>query len=299
MNRNDQQIALLREIDAFLREARMRYWLRGGWALDFIIGKVTRAHQDIDLVTWKRHEARIKRAFADHGFSQTQSRPGTQLNFEKDGVDVQVNLVLRARGEIWLAGFAAPTDSPCWPEAAMDGPLYELPGLTCRVISAAGQLREKEKTPEWLGRKPREQDIQDMETLRSLLAAGAESRTTSRQRLGDFGERVAKAHLEAKGYRILATNFRVREGEVDIVAECDGVVAFVEVKTRRGDAMGSAVEAVDRRKAQRLLLAAEAFSQQHSELPPGRRIDLIAIDLDTQGRVVSLQHSESAVEEEG
>ena len=119
----------------------------------------------------------------------------------------------------------------------------------------------------------------------------------SRKDLGDFGERVAKAHLESKGYRILETNFRVREGEVDIVAERDGVVAFVEVKTRRGDAMGSAAEAIDERKARRLLLAAQAFGQQHPELPPGRRIDLIAIDLDGGGRVVSLQHIESAVEE--
>ena len=120
---------------------------------------------------------------------------------------------------------------------------------------------------------------------------------TSRRDLGDFGERVARAHLESKGYRILATNFRIREGEVDIVAERDGVVAFVEVKTRRGDAMGSALEAIDGRKAQRLLLAAEAFAQQHPDLPPDRRIDLIAIDLDATGRVVSLQHIESAVEE--
>ena len=120
---------------------------------------------------------------------------------------------------------------------------------------------------------------------------------TSRRSLGDFGERVARAHLEANGYRILATNFRVREGEVDIVAERDGVVAFVEVKTRRGDAMGSALEAIDGRKAQRLLLVAEAFAEQHPDLPPDRRIDLIAIDLDAGGRVVSLQHIESAVEE--
>ena len=118
---------------------------------------------------------------------------------------------------------------------------------------------------------------------------------TERQRLGDFGERVAAAHLEANGYRILDTNFRVREGEVDIVAEREGVVAFVEVKTRRGDAMGKAVEGVTAQKAQRLLLAAEAYGQQHPDLPPGRRIDLIAIDLDAQGRVVSLEHIESAV----
>ena len=73
--------------------------------------------------------------------------------------------------------------------------------------------------------------------------------TTPRQQLGTFGERVAKAHLESNGYRVLETNFRVREGEVDIVAQRDDVVVFVEVKTRRGDAMGSAVEAIDWRAA--------------------------------------------------
>ena len=120
---------------------------------------------------------------------------------------------------------------------------------------------------------------------------------TERKDLGDFGERVAGAHLEAKGYRIIATRFRVREGEVDIVAQRDGVVAFVEVKTRRGDAMGTAAEQVGARKAKRLLIAAEAFGQAHPELPAERRIDVIAVDLDGSGRVLSVEHIENAVEE--
>jgi putative endonuclease len=120
---------------------------------------------------------------------------------------------------------------------------------------------------------------------------------TSRRDFGDFGERVAIAHLEANGYRVLQTKFRVREGEIDIVAQRDGVVVLVEVKARRGDSMGSAVEAIGPRKARRLLAASEAFAARHPDLPPDRRIDLIAIDLDAAGRVVSLQHVESAVED--
>ena len=119
---------------------------------------------------------------------------------------------------------------------------------------------------------------------------------TSRRDLGDFGERVARAHLEAKGYRIVATNTRTREGQIDLVAERAGVVAFVEVKTRRGDALGPAAEGLGRRQAARLLSLAEAFAQEHPELPPNRRIDLIAIDLDRAGRVRSVEHIESAVE---
>ena len=121
--------------------------------------------------------------------------------------------------------------------------------------------------------------------------------STTRKNLGDFAERVAKAHLEAKGYRIIATKFRVREGEIDIVAQHDGAIVLVEVKARRGTAMGSAVEAIGARKAKRLLAAGEVFAARHPELPQDRRIDLIAIDLDTSGRVVSLEHLESAVED--
>ncbi|MCH8008815.1 MAG: YraN family protein [Chloroflexi bacterium] len=117
------------------------------------------------------------------------------------------------------------------------------------------------------------------------------------QRLGTFGERVAIAHLEEKGYRIRETNFRVREGEIDIVAEYGDTLVFVEVKTRRGDAMGSAKESIGWRKAQSLLLAAQAYEERHEELPPGRRIDVIAIDLDADGELLSVEHIESAVEE--
>ena len=117
------------------------------------------------------------------------------------------------------------------------------------------------------------------------------------QQLGTFGERVAIAHLEEKGYRIRETNFRVREGEIDIVAEQGDTLVFVEVKTRRGDAMGSAKESIGWRKAQSLLLAAQAYEERHEELPPGRRIDVIAIDLDADGELLSVEHIESAVEE--
>ena len=120
---------------------------------------------------------------------------------------------------------------------------------------------------------------------------------THKQRLGTFGERVAIAHLEEKGYRIRGPNFRGREGEIDIVAEQGDTLVFVEVKTRRGDAMGSAKESIGWRKAQSLLLAAQAYEERHEELPPGRRIDVIAIDLDADGELLSVEHIESAIEE--
>lgn len=118
---------------------------------------------------------------------------------------------------------------------------------------------------------------------------------SSRKRLGDFGERIAAAHLEAQGYVILHRNYRRRDCEIDLVAVRDGVVAFVEVKTRRGSSMGSAIEGVTDIKAERLLRGVERYGYEHPDLPPDRRIDIIAIDLAPDGRVLSVEHIENAI----
>src|SRR5437899_8797438 len=114
----------------------------------------------------------------------------------------------------------------------------------------------------------------------------------SRRALGDLGERIAVQHLLAKGYSIRELNFRTREGEIDIIAEREDTLAFVEVKTRRGSAFGTAAEAIGSAKQRRLVALAEAYSQLHPRLPPEQRIDVIALDLALDGRLLSLQHIE-------
>jgi putative endonuclease len=106
-----------------------------------------------------------------------------------------------------------------------------------------------------------------------------------RKDLGDFGERVAVQHLEAKGYRIRERNFRTREGEIDVIAEGADVLAFVEVRCRRGASMGTAVESLSLRKQQRLVNLAEAYGQARDNLPENWRIDVIALDLAPDGRL--------------
>src|SRR3990170_3724826 len=108
----------------------------------------------------------------------------------------------------------------------------------------------------------------------------------SRRRLdlGEFGERVAAAHLEANGYTIRERNFRVAEGEIDIIAERAGTLVFVEVRTRRGGSRGTAAESVTPRKAAHLLAAAQAYAQANPDCPPDQRIDVIAVELAPDGR---------------
>src|SRR3989304_590475 len=118
----------------------------------------------------------------------------------------------------------------------------------------------------------------------------------SRRDLGDFGERVAAPHLEAKGYHVRERNFRVAEGEIDIIAERDGTLVFVEVRTRRGGSHGTAAESITPRKAAHLLAAAQAYAQANPDCPPDQRIDVIAVELAPDGRVLSLEQIEGAVE---
>src|SRR5918997_1486664 len=57
----ETQLSLIRELADLLGKAHLRFWLRGGWALDFHAGRVTRPHKDVDLITWTRHRARLRR----------------------------------------------------------------------------------------------------------------------------------------------------------------------------------------------------------------------------------------------
>ncbi len=120
----------------------------------------------------------------------------------------------------------------------------------------------------------------------------------TRRALGDFGERVAVQHLKAKGYRIVDLNHRRREGEIDIIARTDDVLAFVEVRCRRGSLMGTAVQSLSRTKQRRLVALAGAYGLERTDLPEQRRIDVVAIDVAADGRVLSVSHVEGAVWDE-
>lgn len=121
------------------------------------------------------------------------------------------------------------------------------------------------------------------------------AKDNGRRALGELGERLAAEHLTAKGYRIRERNFRTAAGEIDIVAEGGGVLAFVEVRCRRGSSMGTAAESLSAAKQRRMVEMAEAYGQARDDLPEQRRIDLIAIDFESDGRLASLVHYENAV----
>ena len=82
-----------------------------------------------------------------------------------------------------------------------------------------------------------------------------------RKILGDIGEEMSALMLASEGYEVLERKYRCRLGEADLICEKDGSIIVVEVKTRTGYAMGMPVEAVDRRKRERLRRIAQFYMQ--------------------------------------
>ena len=119
-----------------------------------------------------------------------------------------------------------------------------------------------------------------------------------RNRLGATGERIAANYMEQQGFRIIDRNVRRREGEVDLIAvePTTETLVFVEVKLRKSRGTGSAIESLSARKQARLVALAEVYAAEHPELPADLRVDLVAIDLASDGSIRSLEHVRSAVE---
>jgi len=100
---------------------------------------------------------------------------------------------------------------------------------------------------------------------------------SDRQSIGILGESLACDALRARGYAILATRYRTRFGEIDIVSEHAGMLVFVEVKARRGPE-GSAVDAISPAKRRRVASMALDYLAWMRKLDTPCRFDVVAID---------------------
>ena len=109
-----------------------------------------------------------------------------------------------------------------------------------------------------------------------------------RRVLGLAGERLAERELERVGLQVVARNVRTRIGEIDLVCRDRAGFAFIEVKTRRAGSFVSALEAVDRRKAQRLAVLAESWLAERGERGAAWRILIAALTVDVDGTRVEL-----------
>ena len=118
----------------------------------------------------------------------------------------------------------------------------------------------------------------------------------SRQETGRLGELAARRHLESARYAILASNVRCGRHEIDIVAEQDGALVFVEVRARRGRRLGTPEESITRGKRRQMLRAAQCYLTANDCWNRSWRIDVVAIELDRHDGIARLDVIRNAVE---
>ena len=119
--------------------------------------------------------------------------------------------------------------------------------------------------------------------------------TPTRLEVGATGERLAVDYLKGLGYEILQRNFRCRQGEIDIIAQRDDCLVFIEVRTKKGREFGTPEESITSSKKEKLIALAEAYLQTLTRPPLSWRIDVVAVELAPDGGLLRLDHIENAV----
>ena len=115
-----------------------------------------------------------------------------------------------------------------------------------------------------------------------------------KKELGQWGEQLAEKYLRKKGYTILRRNFYTRQGEIDIICSQQGILVFVEVKTRTSTAFGYPQEAVTYTKQQHMKAAALIYLQENKDIRyKALRFDVIGIIINESKDNPQIQHIEN------
>jgi len=118
--------------------------------------------------------------------------------------------------------------------------------------------------------------------------------STRKQVVGRWGEDVAAEYLQVNGYAILDRNVHSAHGEIDIVASKEGLLIFIEVKTRRSHTFAFPEDSVTSRKQAYMLSAAEEYLQAHPESGESWQFDVIAVEGTPDGKA-QIEHFENVI----
>ncbi|GHI08856.1 aminoglycoside adenylyltransferase [Streptomyces cellostaticus] len=168
--RAERQLALIaQDLDA-ARGSGIELWLRGGWAMDFFLGKVTRDHGDIDWFAWAWDAAALADVLTRLGHTPVPGPPSDlQLDFVKDGLDSSFTLLDRdAAGRITVAG--GPWAGTPWPDGLLDAEPGRIGTLEAPIVSPRAQIEIKRMMPVWDASRPRRtKDAEDVARLEAAL----------------------------------------------------------------------------------------------------------------------------------
>lgn len=165
----ESQLKVLGEISKICEALEIEFWLRGRWAIDFLLGKITRSHDDIDLVTWIQNRERLEKELVKVGYEQIPVKKefqNRQSDFKKGNVEVTYcyithsvdgNLILNGLPE-WI-----------WRKDSLLTQSFMLHGILANVLNPKQLLEEKE-VYEQIGRPYRQKDAESKKILYRLIS---------------------------------------------------------------------------------------------------------------------------------
>ena len=118
----------------------------------------------------------------------------------------------------------------------------------------------------------------------------------SRKELGAKGEKLAVKFLKRKRYKIIQRNYRCKLGEIDIIAERNSTLVFVEVKTRQTAEFGPPQYAITAAKRHQISKAALSYIREKNLTGKSCRFDVIAITFSSDSRKPIIEHIGNAFE---
>lgn len=113
---------------------------------------------------------------------------------------------------------------------------------------------------------------------------------------GKIGEAHVREYLSSNGWDILSANYRIRGGEIDIIAKKDNIITFVEVKTRKYNSLDNGLDAVDRKKRTFIVRAAQRYIEETACTFTELRFDVAVVSITTESapRVLKMKYYENA-----
>lgn len=112
-----------------------------------------------------------------------------------------------------------------------------------------------------------------------------------RELVWKIGERLAEKYLTDKGYRVKERNYRTKYAEIDLVAESDGVLVFVEVRAKSNEWFGSPEDTINRKKIAKLRSNAFSYVQYRRWRGP-YRLDAVCVVVNQSGGLIRIEHYE-------
>jgi len=116
-------------------------------------------------------------------------------------------------------------------------------------------------------------------------------KSISKLKLAKYGEDLAAEYLITAGYQVLCRNFRIKQGEIDIIVEKDQQLIFVEVKTRSYHSIQSALDTINFTKQMHISRVAQVYCKQNPQFGKhNTRFDVIAVIFDQNSESFNIHH---------